>query len=80
MPEMTEPLQALTDEEVRQALDPRHFVQIRTVIGGPNPQEVSRMMQLRTEESERVQEWLNRAGKRLQEADQLLEAAVRQRE
>lgn len=80
MPEMTEPLQVLTDEDIRQALDPGHFVQSRSVVGGPNSREVSRMLLVRSEESDREEEWLNRTGKRLQEADKLLETAVRQRE
>ncbi|MHB1651455.1 MAG: argininosuccinate lyase [Desulfitobacteriaceae bacterium] len=77
MPDLMEPLQTLTDEDVHQALDPRHFVELRSVVGGPNPQEVSRMMESRAEETSGEQEWLALAREKLHKADQLLQTVVR---
>lgn len=35
---------SITEEELRLALDPVHFVMIRKLPGGPNPQEINRMI------------------------------------
>jgi len=37
----------ISDETVKKALDPRNFVNIRNIIGGPAPQETSRMLKNR---------------------------------
>ncbi|MEW6049263.1 MAG: argininosuccinate lyase, partial [Bacillota bacterium] len=35
---------SMSDEELRQALDPLHFVEVRRTLGGPSPGEVSAML------------------------------------
>ena len=47
-----------TDAEVREALDPWENVQVRSIIGGPAPKEVERMMKEREKEiAELKKEW-----------------------
>lgn len=77
-PYMIEPLRMITDDSIKQALDPRHFVAIRSVIGGPSPKEVNRMLQTRIAQTTWEKQWILSAQEKLQKADQLLQTAIRQ--
>lgn len=48
----------LNEEMLRQALNPDHFVQVRSLPGGPNPDEVRRMIQGRMQQNKENQKWL----------------------
>jgi argininosuccinate lyase len=57
------------DPSILQALDPMHFVRLRSVTGGPAPQEVARMLRKREERYEGQSEWLAEEEKRIEEAN-----------
>ncbi|MBD3919421.1 argininosuccinate lyase [Paenibacillus sp. PR3] len=48
---------SLTVEELRQALDPEHFVRIRSVLGGPSPGELRRALTVQTSAHKQAEEW-----------------------
>lgn len=48
----------LDEEKLRLALDPDHFVKVRSLPGGPNPGEVKRMIKLRIQLQQEHQLWL----------------------
>jgi argininosuccinate lyase len=50
---------AITTEELRLALDPVHFVRIRKLPGGPNADEIKRMIQERTASLRAETSWLS---------------------
>jgi argininosuccinate lyase len=62
----------LTDEEIRRALDPRHFLAAHTVRGGAAPQEVARMVEQRRGELEQAAARQRQRRQRLEEAEVLL--------
>jgi len=66
----------LTEEQVKQALDPIHFVQIRTLPGGPNPDEVRRMIQMREEKLEGRVRWWEQAVQTWQDAQLQMDQIV----
>lgn len=49
---------ALTREELKQSLDPVHFVMLRKLPGGPNPDEINRMIAERRAALEQENAWL----------------------
>ncbi|WP_243014026.1 argininosuccinate lyase [Brevibacillus borstelensis] len=49
---------SLTEQELRQALDPVHFVAIRKLPGGPSPDEMRRMITHRKQEGQTDSAWL----------------------
>ncbi|WP_127484207.1 argininosuccinate lyase [Paenibacillus ehimensis] len=49
---------ALTEEELRRALSPQHFVNIRKLPGGPSPDEVWRALAGQRQRQERDEAWL----------------------
>jgi argininosuccinate lyase len=59
---------ALSEEELHRALDPVHFVAIRTLPGGPNPNEVRRMIAQRREHLTSTQAWAAEAAAACQKA------------
>jgi len=48
----------LDETTLRQSLDPVYFVNIRTLQGGPNPNEVKRMIDLRRKQQKEQKQWL----------------------
>jgi argininosuccinate lyase len=66
----------LGDEVVRQALDARHFVAIRSVPGGPAAQATSEVITRQTAQLEQDIAWLGDRRARLAQAQKKLEAAV----
>lgn len=66
----------LSDQDVSAALDPENFVRVRSVFGGPAPEETRRALQVeRAREREDV-EWHERASARLASASSKLRALV----
>jgi len=65
------------EEEIRSALDPRHFIESHRVRGGPAPQEVDRMLKERRGWMDMYRGWI--AGKKgeLRRAEEGLEEALR---
>lgn len=51
---------SLTAEELRLALDPEHFVQIRSVPGGPSPEELRRALAVQASAHKQAEEWAER--------------------
>lgn len=66
------PLQ-LTEDQLKQALDPTHFVAIRTLPGGPSPDEARRMIQVRTEKLAGKQTWLQQVAETWQDAQRQMD-------
>ncbi|GIP39293.1 argininosuccinate lyase [Paenibacillus sp. J31TS4] len=62
---------ALSEEQLRLALDPEHFVAIRTLPGGPAPAEIRRTIEKRRASQRSEEEWL--AAARSQTASALAE-------
>ncbi|MGF9913646.1 argininosuccinate lyase [Paenibacillus ehimensis] len=59
---------SLTEETLRQALDPVHFVEIRSLPGGPSPKEIHRMIDLRMYQHHAHLNWLGQAQGKIQRA------------
>ncbi|UUZ90358.1 argininosuccinate lyase [Paenibacillus sp. P25] len=64
----------LSAEELKQALDPVHFIQVRSLRGGPAPGEIERALRVQEITQRKLREWLddkaagmNRANKYLDE-------------
>ncbi len=66
----------LSDETVRQALDPRHFVAIRAIPGGPAPDAVRAVVVRQSAQLERDAAWHRETGTRLARAQERLIAAT----
>ena len=64
-------------EQLRQALDPVHFITVRKVRGGVNPDEVRRMLSERRQRQQVLEAWLRETRERLAAAEGLLENACR---
>lgn len=58
----------LNDEQLKQALDPAHFVQIRSIRGGPSPSEMHRSLKLQYERLADLELWLKKRASRLEAA------------
>ncbi|NEZ44908.1 argininosuccinate lyase [Paenibacillus alvei] len=67
---------ALTDETLREALDPDHFVNIRSLPGGPSPKEISRMIELRWKDHSGYANWLGQAEESIQAAMSHLDQVI----
>lgn len=53
---------AITEQELEQALDPVHFVQVRQLPGGPNPEEMTRAIGKRQADLQAEYAWLRQTG------------------
>lgn len=60
-----------TAEQVAEALDPVHFVNIRSGLGGVAPQATAALLDLLESRQHEDDSWLRHAQKRLEQADQL---------
>ncbi|MDF9413548.1 argininosuccinate lyase [Brevibacillus laterosporus] len=58
----------LTEAELAEALDPVHFVTIRSLPGGPSPREMMRMIETRKSTQELMHNWWQTAALRCQSA------------
>lgn len=63
----------ITEEELRQALDPVHFVRIRSLPGGPNPDESRRGIAARRSSLQEEAAWLNQSRQKVADAMHLLD-------
>lgn len=63
----------LSEQQVRDALDPRHFVASRRGIGGPQPAEVRRMIAAHEKNLQSLRDWLANEAARIRAADGQLE-------
>ena len=66
-----------TDAQIAEILSPRHFVSVRTTLGGPAPEETTRALQESDAMLDRDRGWLKRIGDALTAADVELEARSR---
>ena len=66
-----------TDKEIAEILSPRHFVNVRTTLGGPAPEETARALTQSDAVLEADRAWLARIGKALTAADARLDARSR---
>jgi argininosuccinate lyase len=62
----------LSDETVRQALDARHFIAIRAILGGPAPKAMSAVIARQSEQLERDVTWQRERLARLTQAQERL--------
>ena len=53
-----QPALSLSINEIERALDPEHFIRIRTIIGGPAPERTLEAVQRARSTQQRTQEWL----------------------
>ncbi|MBU7315258.1 argininosuccinate lyase [Paenibacillus oleatilyticus] len=67
---------SLTEETLRQALDPVHFVEIRSLPGGPSPKEINRMVDLRMYQHQAHLNWLGQAQGKIQRAMEHLDQVM----
>jgi argininosuccinate lyase len=68
----------IPDQAVKESLDPVTFVERRTLVGGPAPKEVKRMIQVRRERLKQAIAAQEERKRVLEKADFLLEKAVAQ--
>jgi argininosuccinate lyase len=66
----------LTAEELRQALDPVHFVAIRSLPGGPSPTEMRRMIEERKRQLQAEATWHSQAKRTCEEAMRHLDQVI----
>ncbi len=66
----------LGEEKLRRALDPQHFIEVRALQGGPNPDEVRRAIGEQRQTLHERQEWLEAAYSSARSAQQLVERTV----
>ncbi|UFJ39378.1 argininosuccinate lyase [Brevibacillus humidisoli] len=66
----------LTEDQLRLALDPAHFVMVRTLPGGPSPQVMKRMIEQRKKRLEVNQEWLQTRRQTIGDAQLWLDQVV----
>jgi argininosuccinate lyase len=66
-----------TDAEIAEIMSPRHFVDVRTTLGGPAPSETARAIQQSREALARDDEWTAQTGARLDAAEARLTARSR---
>jgi argininosuccinate lyase len=66
-----------TDAEIAEIMSPRHFVDVRTTLGGPAPSETARAIQQSREALARDDEWTAQTGARLDTAEARLTAQSR---
>ncbi|MNI46873.1 Argininosuccinate lyase [compost metagenome] len=62
----------------KQSLDPDNFIQVRTLPGGPSPQEMDRMIQLRHHEQLGLEQWLTESGHKSRTALENLDEVMRE--
>lgn len=67
-----------TDAQVRDALNPRRFVETRTSAGGVGPQEVQRLLAIARQELEQDRDWVTASRSKLARSRADLDAAVTQ--
>ena len=53
-----QPNLSLSINEIEKALDPEHFVRIRTIVGGPAPERTSEAVRRARSAQQGIQEWL----------------------
>lgn len=61
-----------------QALDPENFIQIRSLPGGPSPQEMIRMIQIRCKDQLVLDQWLTESDHKSRTALQILDEVMRE--
>ncbi|RJG21653.1 argininosuccinate lyase [Paenibacillus thiaminolyticus] len=66
----------LNEETLREALDPVHFVDIRSLPGGPSPKEVKRMIEIRMNEQQAHLKWVGQAQDKIQRAMQHVDQVI----
>jgi argininosuccinate lyase len=66
----------LDEDTLRQALDPVHFVEIRSLPGGPSPKEMKRMIEDRNNQQISHLEWLQQAREKNNRAMQHLDQVI----
>lgn len=59
----------LNREEFLRALDPQHFIEIRTVLGGPSPKTIEASLEQSRERFVAVKRWVEEKRKRIEEAE-----------
>ena len=67
----------LTPDEVKQALDPEHFVKVRGILGGPAPEETRRAAALERQQEQDDEQWHQARQTHLQNYPEQLRTAVR---
>lgn len=67
---------ALNEETLREALDPAHFVAIRSLPGGPSPKEVKRMIDIRMNEQQAHLKWVGQAQDKIRRAMQHVDEII----
>lgn len=68
----------LSEETLREALDPVHFVDIRSLPGGPSPKEVKRMIGIRMNEHQAHLKWVGQAQDNIRRAMQHLDEVIKE--
>jgi argininosuccinate lyase len=63
----------ISEEDFNKALDPRNFINVRKIVGGPAPAEMNRMLEQRKEAFKQDEQWLKDAYHKINSSKQLLE-------
>lgn len=66
----------LTEELVREALDPRRFIELRDRTGGPAPREMRRQIAVREQQLAADEEWINARWDEIGQSEELLRRRV----
>ncbi|BFH15671.1 argininosuccinate lyase [Paenibacillus melissococcoides] len=66
----------LSEETLGEALDPAHFVDIRSLPGGPSPKEVKRMIGIRMNEQQAHVKWVGQAQDKIRRAMRHLDEVI----
>lgn len=67
---------SLTNEILKKSLDPTHFVEIRSLPGGPSPKEIKRLIKNRQNQQAAYQEWVKEAQAKCENALRYLDQVL----
>lgn len=66
----------ITEEELKNALDPEHFVKIRSIEGGPSTETMKKVIEVRLQQQKDFQTWLDQKKKVISSVDEKLETTL----
>ena len=67
----------MSSEELADALDPEHFIKIRSLEGGPSKERMQKTVELRYEQQRTISAWLDGKRKVLEAANKKIDSKLK---